>query len=519
MKKIFTFIALGSIITLSAISCNDFLDTTQRGVTSQEDFYSTDDEAEQAVFAVYDALQAFDINNLLYKNLLSDDAQMGGGSRTAKQAGNELNEFVFTDNNDILTDVFTNYYEIIYAANILLQKVSDDSDTKSLCRAEAKVLRAHAYFELTTLWGTPPLVTEPLEAGNYNQPNSTQEELWAQIETDLTEAIEVLPLKSEQSSADKARVSKGTAQSLLGKAYLYQEKYDEAAAMFDNVIESGEYDLYPDFTMITREESEFGVESIFEISYAADASNTSEGSYLLAYIGPRTGYFTPGTTGISSICWGWMNPLPGLHELFEEEGDEIRQRGTVLNEDDLEEYGASFRSSSGNLAYGSDGLVRTKYGAYVAEMANQSETYYLCSGMNIRLLRYADVLLMAAEAYNRKSSPNDTKALEYVNLVRARVELDPITETGDELFEKIKRERRMELAFEMVRFQDLVRWGDAAEVLATQGQYTSLGTYDSDGNMTYYENLNAGYKSYNNLLPFPETEISVNPNIVQNPGY
>jgi hypothetical protein len=133
--------------------------------------------------------------------------------------------------------------------------------------------------------------------------------------------------------------------------------------------------------------------------------------------------------------------------------------------------------------------------------------------MNFRITRYADVLLMAAEAYNRKSAPDDNKALGYINQVRQRAQLPNLTSTGSQLFADLKTERRLELAFEFVRFQDLVRWGDAATVLANQGKSIPKG----DG--TYFSFPDAGFKAKNMLLPFPDTEISVNPNITQNPGW
>ena len=504
---------------MSVTSCSDFMDTTQPGVTSQENFYQTDDEALQALYAIYDKVQYQQLCLYTFemKNLLSDDAQAGGGSRSDNSQGNELNEFTFSASNSLIEYNYEWYWQIIYRANVLLQNVDDDSDVKHICRAEAYCLRAWAYFELITLWGNVPLVTEPLEAGNYNQPNSTLTELWAQVEEDLEYAISELPVKSQH--ADAARVCKGTAQSMLGKAYLFQEKYDEAASMFDNVINSGEYSLYPDFADITKEASEFGVESVFEISYSADVSSPLEGTMITAYCGPRSGYFSAGTSGLSESGWGFVNPLPGLRELYIEEGDLVRQLATVIDEDDLETYyGGTFRSSDGSWPYGCDGLIRTKYGAYLSEIAEEEESYHCLGGTNYRIIRYADVLLMAAEAYNRKSSSNDSKAQDYVNQVRARVGLDGISSTGDDLFEDIKKERRLELAFEFVRFQDLVRWGEAATVLADQGKSTSLGTF-SNGEEQFYTNSEAGFKSYNVLLPYPEAEITVNPNITQNTGY
>ena len=519
-KYSFKIWALAAIMPLALSSCESFLDTTQRGVTSQEDFYQTDNEALQALYAIYDRFQQNAVDQFQYKNILSDDAQAGGGGRSDNSQGNELNEFDISTTNSILTNMYTKYYQMIYCANVLLKNVAEDTDVKRLCRAEAKCLRAMAYFELTTLWGPVPLVTEPLTAGNYNQPNSTIEALYAQMEEDLKEAIDVLPLKSQQSTMDKARCSKGTAQAMLGKVYLYQEKFADAATAFDAVINSHEYDLYPDYSQITRKVTEFGIESIFEISYQADLTEVLESTPITAYCGPRSGYFKPGTTGLNDTGWGFVNPEPGLREAFIAAGDDIRQKATVLNEEDMQAVGGTFMDADGNLAYGSDGLVRTKYGTYLDEIAESNNAYQTIGGTNYRLIRYADVLLMAAEAHNRKPSADDAKALGYINEVRARVQLPALSSTGNALFQDIKKERRLELAFEFVRYQDLVRWGDAATVLKDSGKRTNLGVRNSDGTYQYYENAKAGFKpETKGLMPIPEQEISVNPNINQNPGY
>jgi len=199
-----------------------------------------------------------------------------------------------------------------------------------------------------------------------------------------------------------------------------------------------------------------------------------------------------------------------LWDAFIAAGDVVRRKGTLMSEEELKVVGGSFRID-GNLPYGNYGLIRLKHGAWVDE--TPGEAYHTISGMNFRITRYADVLLMAAEAYNRKSAPDDAKALGYINQVRKRAQLPNLTSTGNQLFADLKTERRLELAFEFVRYQDLVRWGDAATVLANQGKSIPKG----DG--TNFIFPDAGFKAKNILLPFPDTEISVNPNIKQNTGW
>lgn len=216
----YKFVFLLSVFMISG--CSDFLDTEQMGVTTQDDFYQTDDEVTEALYGIYDKVQSENLPTFMFKTLLSDEAFAGGGGRGDNFWGEELNEFTFGSSNEILKTMFTKYYQIIYTSNLLISKVPDpDTDVKKIAVAEAKTLRAYAYFELVTLWGTVPLVTEPLNPSEYAQPNATLEALWGQIETDLQEAISVLPLKSELS--DVSHVSKGTAQSWLGKACYFRK--------------------------------------------------------------------------------------------------------------------------------------------------------------------------------------------------------------------------------------------------------------------------------------------------------
>lgn len=513
MKKInhiYRILVLTGLILTAG--CSDFMDTKQMGVVSMDDFYQNDKEVTDGLYAIYDKIQSQSLNTFQFTNLLSDDMLPGGASRGVNVWGEELHEFTFGSTNSIILSMFTRYYQIIYTSNLLISKVDEpNTEIEKVAIAEAKALRAYAYFDLVTLWGTVPLVTKPLEPDEYAQPNATLPELWGQIESDLKEAIAVLPLKSQQSIAKKGNVSKGTAQAWLGKAYLYQKKYDEAVAQFDAVIASGEYSLNPDFSTIALASSEFGAESLFEISYSKDLSSVTESNPIIGYCGPRATYFKAGNLKFHETSWGRCEPNQVLYDAYVKANDVVRRKATLINEQELiNDYGGSYRSNGVN-PFGSYGLIRMKYGGWISETPGL--TYQLISGTNFRITRYADVLLMAAEAYNRKSNPDNNKALGYINQVRQRVQLPNLTSTDNQLFADIKTERQLELAFEFVRYQDLIRWGDAATVLANQGKQTPKG----DG--TFFTLSTAGFKSYNWLLPFPETEKMVNPNLKQNQGY
>ena len=522
------FILIVLFISVLPTSCSkEFLDTKQEGVILVDDFYKTDDQALQGLLGCYDILQSAYLSGFSYLqnlDIMSDDAYCGGSLRGDAVTLEELDEFRYSSDNARIKDMFTWFYQGVYRTNMLLSKVVDDTPNKKVIIAEAKALRAYYYFELVVDFGDVPLVLEPLLSSEYAQPRTSKSEVWAQIEKDLTEAIADLPLKSEQSTADKARISKGTAQSMLGKAYLFQEKYTEAATEFQKVIDSHEYSLYHDFSKILKVDTEWGVESVLEVSQPNNANsvNRNEAAGLAAFYSPKgAGWFSPGEDlQIWNGGFAFVNAKLALYNEYVTSGDVIRRTNTVLSEDEVIAKGAKLRNPlyatdelpQGTLAWSTDPCLRLKYAPWYSEastIVNYSQNY----GTNIRLIRYADVLLMAAEAFNRKPSPDDTKALEYINLVRSRVSLPDLTVTGDALFNAIKLERRLELAFEGHRFQDLVRWGDAATVLADEGKLIPR------GNDTYYEVTGAGFKSRNMLFPIPEAEMFVNENMTQNTGY
>ena len=355
MKRV-KYILFSLALLLLAGGCSDFLDTEQRGVTSIDDFYTTDQDAEQALYAVYDKMQHTTSTTLSrdffqWKMVLADDAAAGGGGRGDNYMGEELDEFVFGPENGIITFMFTKFYQMIYMANQLIEKVSPDSPTKTVAIAEAKALRAFAYFELVTLWGPVPLVTHVLGSDEYAQPNGEIPAIWAQIEKDFQEAIPDLPLRSQQSIAKRANVSKGAAQAWLGKAYLFQGKFDQAAEAFDQVIKSNEYKLLDDFRNVTRHAYEFSEESLFEVSYVEDLINP-EYTTALAYGGPRESWFKAGTSGITETGWHYTIPENDLYRAFVDRGETVRLYGTVWSEKELAEVGGSYRKADNSLPHG-----------------------------------------------------------------------------------------------------------------------------------------------------------------------
>lgn len=501
MKVRYKIIAMFALIFAFTSCSKDFLDVPPIGKMSEDLFYKTDEDATMAIMATYDILQwmyARDWNSAyLVKTFPSDEANVGGGDAGDQPPYQELGSFNYGPTNATITAVWQSNYFGIYRANKVINNVVPDSDTRALTVAEAKFLRAYFYFEIVSMFGTGPLILQEPPPSEYAQPFADAASIYAQIETDLNEAIAGLPLKSQWDPEDVFRATKGAAQALLGKAYLYQKKYSQAAAAFDEVINSGQYELQEDFSTLFQQESEFGVESIFEVSFVTTegydwgtfqwgGNRAMENNIHWQLCGPRGDYFQPGETGLIG-GWGFLYPIENAYSIYVEEGDTTRKPATLLSLEDLRAQGGDWTNED---SWGWGGYIRVKYGTRTSE--TDGPVLELNYGTNLRVLRYGDILLMAAEAYH--FSGNDSKAADYINQVRARANLGPVS--GD-IFNAIVRERKMELAFEAVRFLDLVRWGLADDVLASKGFVAGK----------------------NELYPIPADEMRNNANAVQNPGY
>jgi hypothetical protein len=316
--------------------------------------------------------------------------------------------------------------------------------------------------------------------------------VYKQIETDLTNAIAVLPV----TQTDKGRATKYAAQALLGKVYLYQNKYTEAAAMLENVI--GKYSLVSDFNSIFLLSGENGPESVFEIQYS-NGSGTydwghptrNQGNFMVQQVGIR------GIVGGGGMPYasGWSTNLPTQNLANAYAVGDKRKAVTILDIEAYKTANPSYNISYLVAPYRNTGLYDQKYQPRLGETAGQPELNYT---NNFRTIRYADVLLMAAEANNKAAAPNDVKAQGYLNQVRRRAFADnahDITSTGATLYDAILTERRLELAMEGERFFDLVRTGKATSVLGTLGFVAGK----------------------HEVFPIPQGEV--NNGLSQNPGY
>ncbi len=488
-------------------SCKkDFLETAPYGKLSVDNFYKTDADAQNAIVAAYDILQwvnARDWQSVwLAKTLPSDETTAGGSSAGDQPNLVELDRLNYSAGNPVIKDVYTGQYFGIYRCNMVIDNVEPINDFRKKIIAEAKCLRAYYYSELVMMFGKVPLtLTELKTPSEYSQPRAEVSAIYAQIEKDLNEAIPVLPLRSQYALADKFRVSKGTAQALLGKVLLYEKKWKESSDAFELVIKSNEYQLTSDFSTLFKKSQEFGTESLFEVSFTGvkgydwgtfqwGGNRNMENNITWQLCGPRGDYFVPGNSGMVG-GWGFVYPTKAMYDAYEP--TDVRRHASVWSVADLRALGGDWTGDVVNPPYDFVGYFRVKYGTFADE--TNGPVGELNYGTNLRLIRYADVLLMTSEAYYRQTL-EDKSRTELNNLRQHRGLLD-VTATGPALFDAIVKERQVELAFEGVRFFDLVRWGLASQVL---GSKFVVGKHE--------------------LFPIPLDEITNNSQITSNnPGY
>lgn len=499
MKKYFftTVITLALFSTIS-ISCSDeFVDPTPEYSIDSENYFNSKADYDQALIAAYDLLQSSYVNVLLGE-IASDNTLAGGESPTDVIGFQQVDDMIHTPVNSNIRDVWNWMFAGVQRANYILEfQNKTDFPEKTQVIAEARFLRAYYQFELVKWFGGIPMKGDArFKIGDEKTiPRSSVQEVYASIEADLIYASANLsPIASQ-----KGRATKGAAQALLGKAYLYQNKFALAASTLDAVITSGKYSLVTDYNSMFELDGENGPESIFEVQYTDvegagfGCLQCSEGNVAVGFSGIRN-YSGP----LFSSGFSFNIPTQESADAFEV-GDK-RKDVAIL---DIAAYAAANASYDGGkgVSYGKGnedtGFFNRKY-LPRKRSSNAAGDLNLTNPNNYRSIRYADVLLMAAEAYNR-GAIDDGKARTYLNEVRRRAFGDnnhDITASGSGLTDFIWAERRVELFGEGHRFFDLVRTGKAAGKIP-------------------------GFKAdKNELFPLPIEEIQfANGNWSQNPGY
>ncbi len=484
------------ICILSGISagCNEeFLDRKPKGQLTFDTFFETPEHAVWATNAVYQHYRSWEMCAFPWigiTDIISDDADKGSSANDAPYVL-ELDEFTFDASNVAISGAWQGTYHTIFRANLAIENVPGiemDPTLRNRLVGESRFLRAYAYFRLVQWFGDVPLIDRVLTDDEfYNQGRAPKEQVYDFIESDLLAAIDALPEKSQYPSADLGRVTKGAARGILAKLYMVKHDFSKAAEQTEAIINSGEYALLTRYADNFLPIGEHASESIFEISaVAAQAAIAGPGATPFNMI--------QGVRGVPNLGWGFNRPSDDLIATYEP-GDPRRQ-ATVIYVGEVLPDGSTIVQDNPEI---------------INERFNQKAWVPAHSGLqdngpgNIRILRYADILLLAAEAQNEIGDPN--KALTYINIVRARARgtngfiLPDLTITDQAMLrEAIYHERRVELAMEQQRWFDLARWGRIAEVMDP-----------------LYENFDA---SKHTLLPIPQAEIDLTGGIImQNPNY
>jgi len=493
---------LGAISLIAA--CKKFVNFTPQSaylVTAQSYLASASDYQTMEV-SVYTPLQW--LNQVVpIGDVAADNAVAGGESASDVLDLQQIDHYAATPTNSTLTNIWQYAYEGVNRANYLTEyKTTNPAGAqinftgKDAMYGEVYFLRAYYYFTLLKMFGGVPLFTDKRldfsSSGTLQR--ATPAAVYAQIEADLNSAIAVLPTVQLQ----QGRVTKYAAQALLGKVYLYEKKYSSAAPVLQSIIDANAFTLVASFDSIFVASGENGPESVFEIQYSNASpyyqwSNElqGQGNYMVQQVGVRQ---MSGTAAMPYAA-GWSTNLPTVDLYNAYENGDQRREGTLFDPAAYATANPSYNVTFEVAPYENTGYYSNKYLPRKGQTSGQPELNYL---NNFRTIRYAEVLLMAAEAYNQTS--DDTKAQLYLNQVRRRAFMvtdasHDVTSTGTTLYTSILNERRLELAMEGDRFFDLVRTGQAATVLGS------------------------GFtKGKNEVFPIPQQEIAVS-HLTQNPGY
>jgi len=494
MMKYIRIITVICAVLLSG--CSDFLDIRQEAsVPSIGMDYGKAENIFLPVSNAYASMRFSTSHGFAYIGafeITSDNADKGSTPEDNPPMI-ELDNFAYEPSNTLINELWLGYFNIVSAANNalfqmpLFEEAMQSEDNKKYtreCAAEAKVIRAYAYFNLTRLFGRVP-VNETLmtaeELTTLHQANT--DDLYTFILKDLDEAIPLLP--DSYSKEWAGRINKYTAMAIKAKVHLYRSEWESVASLTDQIMASGRYGLLSSFKEVFSIDGKNSRESLFEIQSSTLGKSSGEATYLeyAFYQGPR------GNTPGNMQGWGFCTPSDDLIQFFDDRGETVRAATTFLYRGTLTSEGDSIKKSCENTVYNGKVYTPSKYN-------NWSYNGYGFD-QNVRILRYSDVLLMFAEAKLHGATSGNTSgytALSAVNEVRDRVRLPLL---ADVTIQDVWDERRAELALEEDRFFDLIRTGQAAAALGAKG---------------FKENKHK-------VFPIPATQMQLNRNLEQNPEY
>lgn len=466
MKRYIILVSTLLLVTSATQSCsNDFLDVKPTEQLSTQDLSELNNNvgAESLITSIYAKFLDWNMSSFAWigiSSITTDDADKGSSPGDAGSDKDLLDALTFTATTPSFKDVWEGNYQAINRSNQALQYLPQltnaDQALRSRLTGEAKFLRAFAYFTLVRSFGGVPLVDHVPAAGNENDrlmtlTRKSKEEIYAFIEQDLNEAIALLPDKSTYTGNNVGRASKGAAYALLAKVSLYQKKWQQVVNNCNLVTG---YSLTPDFAEIYKISGENNQESIFEI----------QGKGGLNQPGIQQYSQVQGARGAGGWGWGFNTPSQSLVDAYNAEGDTERRNATIIFRNSTLYDGRIVPATVENPYY--------NYKAYSSAFTGSDD-----SDANIRYLRYAEVLLMKAEAMNEMGQTG--AAVPFLNQVRNRAGLANTTAVSQaDVRTAIWKERRLELAFEHDRWFDLVRTGQAQAAMSANGKTFVVGKHE-----------------------------------------
>lgn len=540
LRNIISALSLGA---LSLVSCSKWLKEEQPNESKLSDFFITRSAAEQAVNGCYVPMSwnygSTYCNEWLIGDVASDDAIKGGEYLKDMAPAFDICKFQVVPSNLLLENFYNAQFIGIARCNQAIASISEmdlpsdmtEGDSSRFI-AEARFMRAFYYFRLVRLFGGVPYTTEPiLDSNDWKKQRESADRIYELVISDLEAAEPALPLRSAYSAADLGRATKGAADALLMKVNLYRKNYDEVLRWGKVITGSGEYDLCPDYFSQFLPENEWSVESVFEINYVTDMYSDYGG------FGFTRGTFTtimmrPRSAKVGGVAgWGYDRPTWDLYAEYES-GDP-RREWTIIEQLPSEVENETAEAHYANYFYNRK-YQEEKYPASaeatvkglrydLPELSHQSR-----ASLNWKEIRYADVLLMYAEAAIEKGVELDV-AKRYINDIRHRASssLPEVEATR----ESLRHERRVELTMEGHRWFDLCRWGIAKETMNAYREKFRIANWDaltaeypfvSGIDITKFELLDGDdmneFKDHNVLMPIPQEEVRL-AGLQQNEGY
>jgi hypothetical protein len=494
-------------LTLS--SCKKFLETQPQGAYDESTFPFPGGSGpfDEYLFGAYRDLRSFDVHVWPYvhaTSIRSDDADKGSTPADGGANSQQMDNFPVLSNNGLVNSLWLGHYGLINRCNNVLFQIGTNrgiistDQQKAVAAAEARFLRGYAYFNMVRFFENIPifdtLFLDPAQQNNIPQSNAAQ--VYAFIENDLNFAAANLPLTWDPKFV--GRITRGAALGMLAKVYLYQRKFALAQSTALQVMNSGVYNLSTPYSRVFEEEGENSPESVFEVQATATAAIPQNNGIQYANVQGVRG------AGQWDLGWGFNSPSEQLANSYET--NDPRRARTILF--------TSTSTTPGVTMYGETtpiGLPNPRYNQKVytnparrASLGNRFGWW-----MNVRILRYADVVLMHAEAsIELGGDANFAAARNSINSVRARARAgnaallpDITTNNQADLRDALRRERRAELGMEHERFFDIIRWGIAGPAMTAHGK----------------TNFN---ESRDRILPIPQVQIDLTRGVLrQNPGY